>query len=184
MDNSILKYLIISLVVVLLFGFFAYQKAEAPTQEEVTINQEKVEFEQFNSDELGISIKAPTKAQVSHEQERLKVIYTQQENMATEVTDGFSLFINNENLEESLSEFVQDKFEGKTENLKSISEPEKINEDRYIFQVENGLGGTQNYEVFLLGENAITVSYSIANPNNYDYETAVNQIVNSIEING
>lgn len=183
MNNSILKYLIISLVVVLLFGLFAYQKTEAPTQEEIIINQKEVEFEQFNSNELGISILIPKESEVTHGQKRVKVIYNKQETLATEITDGFSLFINSEKTEGGLNEFVQNKFEERSKNLKPISEPERVNGNRYTFQVENNLRGTQTYEIFSLNGNVITVSYFIVNPNNYDYQAVVNKIINSIEIN-
>lgn len=141
------------------------------------------EEESYESDLLGISLEIPKEAEINYEEGQLKVTFVGPDSHMTEITDGFTLFV--DLYDDDLEAVTEDIFSRETEILDAISDPEEteLSEfEGYEFVVEGGLGNEINYFIYQFENKVIALSYSIIDPNDVGYIKKVERIVSSIEV--
>ena len=140
-------------------------------------------FRSYESEIKGISIDVPVGGSVNYEEGRLKVTFVGPDSQMTEITDGFTLFVDVYQSEDELRSEAEREFEEATEVLDPINPPEQIGTD-YRFSVESGLGNETVYNVFNLVGRTIVTAETISDPNEVGYGQVVADIISSIEVKG
>ncbi len=139
-----------------------------------------VDMDFYASENLGVSFQYPEEASVDYEDGRIKITYVGPESHMTEITDGFTLFIDAYESEVSLEDDAQREFEEATEVLELISPLEETGV-AYKFSVEGGLGNEILYYVFNLDGKTIVTSQMINDPNRVGYEQMVINTILSLK---
>ncbi len=139
----------------------------------------------YESSRLDVYLEYPAEAEVNYEDDRLKVTYVGPDSQMTEITDGFTFFVDVQEGEgRSVAEAAEQEFEERTEALEPISAPEPVmvnGREVTGFVIEGGLGGEQTFLVFSDNDRIIITSQFIADPHNRNYDQLVEDIFHSIE---
>ena len=145
--------------------------------------EERVTYE---STVFGISVEHPFEATANYEEERLKITYVGEDSAMTEITDGFTLFVDVKATEErSIEDVAKEEYEERTQFIDSITPPyqtEINDQEAFSFETEGGLGGVHTFFVFEVNNKIVITSQFIADPNNRDYEEMVRDIILSIDV--
>ncbi len=149
--------------------------------------EEQIMYEGYESSRLGVDLEYPVSAEVNYENDQLKVTYVGPDSQMTEITDGFTFFVDLQDLDNrSLEQVAEQEFEERTEMLESITPPYMTEvEGREVanFVIEGGLGGEHFFSVYEDDDRAVITSYFIADPNDQGYDQMVENIFFSIETN-
>ncbi len=153
----------------------------------IRVVEEVPGFVSYESQEKGVVFDYPEVADLEYEDQRIKITYLGEESEeGTEITDGFTLFIDTKELEDSdLEEVAQQEFEQRTQVSEPVSEPEntEVNGLEVImFKIEGGLGAEHRFLVFEKEEMAIITSEFIADPQEIGYKDVIKNIILSIEV--
>ncbi|GEM_PF-6365535 len=139
----------------------------------------------YESNRLGMSLKIPREAIADYEQEKLKVTYVGPDSHMTEITDGFTLFVDTVQMTNSLEELATEKLEEDSEILEVISGVEDkrfAGKEGYGFTLEGGLGNEIDYFIYRINDKGIVTFRSVMDPNDEGYLEKVEEIVSTIDI--
>lgn len=136
------------------------------------------------------SIQHPSDAEIKNEVGNVKIqVFGEDNTPNTEVTDGFTFFASAKELSESesLSDFVDNKYESDIEILEEVEAPTSTTigkREAYKYIVVSQVGSNANNIVIEAEDNNVfVVSYTFSDPNNQGYEDTINTMMKTLEIN-
>ncbi len=158
-----------------------------PMQGEASVVKviEKTEaMKTYESRRMGVSMRIPREATANYEEGRLKVTYVGPDSQMTEITDGFTFFLEVVGAVD-LERLANEKMEEESEILEIISEVESksfADREGYGFTAEGGLGNEVEYFIYEIDDKAIITSRSVMDPNEEGYLEKVENMVSTIEV--
>lgn len=185
MNNSKNILLLVLGLVVVIGGIFMLSNGVDKQEEKVQVPEG---WETYSTSTF--SIGHPSNAEVKNEVGNVKIqVFGEDNTPNTEVTDGLTFFAKAVELDdsESLSDFINDKYESEIEILEPVQAPTSTtigDRDAYKYLVVSQVGSNSTIIVIEAeNNNVFVVSYTVSDPNDQGYEETVNTMMQTLEIN-
>ncbi len=147
---------------------------------------QKEDHKAYRSLSLGVFFEYPSSAFVDYEEERIKVTYVGEDSHMTQITDGFTFFVDVVDKEErSLESIAEEEFEERTQEVDPIADPSRAEvngKSALTFKIEGGLNGEHVFFLFEDNNKVVITSHFIADPEDKGYDQKVRDILLSIEV--
>ena len=184
MRSTIITIFVIALGGVAIWLFLAAEEHEVPVVEN---GAEEPAHSDWQTGEHGaIEFRYPRDATITRENERAKVTYVGPESHMSEITDGFTVFIDSyDDQVVSAQQIADDEFQEQTEILTAIepvTQADVGGRPGYYFVIEGGLGTPTEYYVWEMDGQVILVQQAILDPEDRGYRVVVTDIRESISV--